>query len=617
MSAWVSDHQLLNFMKELDHHNNDPLQPVSNAESSPKGWLQVKDGQISLVDSDSEATGDWPTAEAMPPLQLVLKGKEVKGAHRIKPNDIVGWKAEQQKLRIDVSSDKMKVHLLLLPDGKFVLKPAAQEKTSRLILQAVEDQCSPLELPSLQTILEEIRRLGLVNYDLGAIAAELSQPTFNPVVIASGKKPVYGKDASLQLFFSEQIQSTYEEIDGVIDYRNHLKIPSVRKGEMIARKIPLKESEQGIDVFGHPVAAPRPKDIIILPRKGVRVAQNEVFALNDGRPRITGDVIKMIDISTTHILTGDVDLKTGNIVFSGDVHIYGNVTDGMIVEALGDVYVSGNVYRATISATGSIYIKGNTVGSQLYSGHFGVLFNRLYTHSTKLNEQLALLRQVAEQLTHMADDRGQSVTDRQLYQLLLESKFRDIPPLCHASLACIANIQSIENHLMSSLKSKLQMMLNKAFLVETDIKAFLHNLQSELVTTIENIRLSEESGVVTDIQQCHLTEIMSNGNIFVRKQGVLQSKLYSKENIIFYQDDAVCRGSELEAGNTISVMIVGGVSGGCTSLKAGKKVMAALIYEGKVQVGPFAQEVLAPIEQACFEIKENRLSVDSINLSVG
>lgn len=617
MSVWVSDDQLLQLMKQLDRQIINPLQPVSSAHSSPKAWLQVKDGEISFALSDDEATGDWPLAEAVPPLRLVVNGIAVKGPQRIMPNDVVGWQVEQRQFRLDVSSDKMKVRLLLLPDGRFALKPSDQENTSRLILKAVDDQSLPIEVPSLPAILEEIHRMGLANYDGAAIVAELAQPTFVPVVIAHGKEPVFGKDASLEIFFNEKIQSSYEEINGIVDYRNHLKIPSVRRGDLIARKIPLKESEPGMDVFGEPVNAPRSKDLIIVPRKRVRLVQNEVFALSDGRPRITGDKIKMIDITTTHVIMGDVDLKTGNIVFSGDINIYGNVTDGMIVEALGDVYVSGDVYRATITATGSIYIKGNIVGSKLYSGHFGVLFNRLFTHSAKLNEQLTLFRQLAGQLMHMAAGRGQSVTERQLYQLLLEKKCRDIPELCRACLGCIANIHSIEKQVMSNIKSKLQMLLNKSFLLNSDINMFLQNLQNELVETIENIRLSEETNVVTDIQQCHLTEIMSNGNIIVRKQGVLQSHFYSKENIIFHESDAVCRGSQLEAGNTISAGIIGGVSGGCTSLKAGKKVEAALIYEGKVTIGRFTHEIVDPLKSACFQIKQNRLSVDTMKLSEG
>jgi hypothetical protein len=153
---------------------------------------------------------------------------------------------------------------------------------------------------------------------------------------------------------------------------------------------------------------------------------------------------------------------------------------------------------------------------------------------------------VAAQLQQLAAARGQAVSERQVHQLLMESKFRDIPELCRAILGSIASIQSIQKDVMMEIKSKLESKAKPLFLQHANLSSFFKSLQQQLIETIESIRRSEESEVRTDIQQCHLTEIMSNGNILIRKQGVLQSKLYSKENIIFYETNSVCRGSELE-----------------------------------------------------------------------
>lgn len=614
MTNYVTEDQLLKLMKQLDRHGKDllPSDALEEKESA-KAWLQIKDGKIAFIPAERESEGDWPIAEAVPPLKLVVNGKTVEGLRQIMPGDEVSWHAEQKKFRIDISPDKMKAWLLLFPDGRCQLRPADQEKTTRLVLRATEDPSLPLSLPTIVTLVEAVKELGLPFFDREAMRAELWAPGYVPVLIAKGKEPVPGKNASLEIFFSEQIESSFEEINGLIDYRNHSKIPSVRMNDLIARKSPLVEGEAGFDVFGNPLPAPQPKDLVLLGRQFVKIVGNEAYALKDGRPRITGDRVKMISITTSHVVAGDVDMKTGNVVFSGDIHIYGNVNDGMIVEALGDVYVGGNVYRATISATGSIYIKGNTLGSQLYSGHFGVLFNRLYNFSTRLNERFTLYRQVAAQLRELAEKRGQVVAERQVFQLLLETKFRDITDLCRSILGCIASIQSIRNGAMDNLKNALEEMLKPAFLQQESIQSFVMELQNQLIRVIELVRLSEESQVVTEIQQCHLTEIMSNGDILIRKQGVLQSQLYSKENIVFFEKDSVCRGSHLEAGDTISAMIVGGVSGGSTSLKAGKKVMASLIYEGKVTIDRYTRDILEPIEKVSFSVKDNRMIAEPFN----
>ncbi len=612
MQEWASDENLLQLIKQLDIQNNGMPTETEVSASVPRAWLKVENGQIHMIGLENRSEGDWPVIEAVPPIRLTVNGEAVHGPIRVKPGDKIDWSADQKSFRIDVSPDKMKAWLLMLPDGRNKLRLVDEEKTDRLVLRAVEDPDAPMNLPGLQTILQAIQDLGILHYDLPAIMKEIHTPTYAPILLGKGQEPVPGTDAALELFFNENIEISFEEVNGAVDFRNYLKIPSVRKGDRIARKVPPSEGIPGYNVFGEIIPAPHPKDFILLGRQNVRVEGNEAFAEKDGRPRVTGQNIKFIDITTAHVIPGDVDLTTGNIVFAGDVHVYGNVTDGMIVEALGNVYVGGNVYRATITATGSIHVKGNTVGSKLYSGHYGVLFNRMFHNATKLNERLGLYRQMADQLMQLAAERGQAVTDRQVHYLLMENKFKDVPELCHNLLGCIFSLQSIQKNTMNELKHKLETLASPYMLQQGEVQTFMLDLQERLVTTIESIRRSEETEVCTDIQQCHLTEIMSNGDILIRRQGVLQSRLSSKKNIIFFQRDSVCRGSELEAELTISAMIVGGVSGGSTKLKAGKKVLAAMIYEGKVVVGKFSKEILEPVENVCFQVKDNRLIIESI-----
>jgi hypothetical protein len=163
---------------------------------------------------------------------------------------------------------------------------------------------------------------------------------------------------------------------------------------------------------------------------------------------------------------------------------------------------------------------------------------------------------------------------------------------------------------MNDLKESLQHFVQtSAYQPKTDQD--VAKLQSLLVETIDFIKRCEEMPVVTDIQQCHLTEILSNGDILIRKQGVLQSKLYAKNNIVFYDKHSVCRGSELEAGGSISAMIVGGVSGGGTVLKAGRKVVVDQIYQGRVTVNKCTTEVLEPMSRVQFVVRGNRLVAES------
>ncbi|MFN2340994.1 MAG: FapA family protein, partial [Halanaerobium sp.] len=59
---------------------------------------------------------------------------------------------------------------------------------------------------------------------------------------------------------------------------------------------------------------------------------------------------------------GDVDLEEGNIDFVGSVKISGDLREGFIVKASGDVEVGGNVAAAEIESGGSVLIKKGFLG---------------------------------------------------------------------------------------------------------------------------------------------------------------------------------------------------------------------------------------------------------------
>ncbi|WP_128659839.1 DUF342 domain-containing protein [Paenibacillus sp. 598K] len=611
MSSRMSEDQLFELISQLELEEDEGAMHDSRPPSiGMRSYLKVEDNRIHLISAGEE--GEDPFIEAAPPLRLKINGELLSGRRQVRPDDLVEWELEETpQFQIKYSPDKMRAWFVLMARECRVLRLQDTPVSTDLLVQA---EPVPYALPQRLTLIDivpELEQSKLVQVDYQAIQRELDQPTYQPVLIAIGKEPTLGRDASLEIYFKEQIVSEFEEVNGMIDYRNHLKIPSVKANDLVARKIPLVPGAPGNDVFGAPIDPPRAKDIMMVAKNHIRITNYEAYALKEGRPRITGERIKLIDITTTHVLPGDVDMKTGNIVFSGDVIIYGNICDGMIVEALGDIYVMGNVYRATATATGSIYIKGNAIGSHLYSGHYGVLFNRLCTHSGSLNSQLQLMRNTMKQLSALAEARKQTVSPRQMFQLLLETKFKQIPLTIKEILLCISNIQQIQNGQLGVLKNKLLELMQRPVVVEVNLNKMLDELQFILIETVDSIKRCEELNVRTELQQCNMTSIMSGGDIVIKKQGVIQSQLFSKGNIVFHDQEAVCRGSQLEAEGAILAMTVGGKSGGSTMLKAGEKIVVSHMYEGRVAVGRFAKDILEPVEHMEFRVRQNRLVMHS------
>ncbi|HZG55316.1 FapA family protein [Paenibacillus sp.] len=553
--------------------------------------------------------------EAIDPLTLIVNGFSKSGRITVIPGDDVAWAAPVPPMfRIDVAEDRMLAWFCLFSKEqhaqKLVVTPSEYNTFRIEVVPDPERIERTLELRDVQLALHEIM---LFKYDGKKLADELEHPTFEKIVIAEGIHPVPTIDGSLELLFNESIESCYEEVNGQVDFRNHLRIPSAKAGDLVARKIPPVKGARGYDIFGGVIEPAAPRDIILVPKQYIQVTPSgDVIALKEGRPRITGDRVKFISINPSYVVSNDVDLKTGNIFFAGDVIVYGNVTDGMTIEALGNVYISGSVYNATITATGSILVKGNVIGGKLYSGHFGVLYNRLFNHSKKLNEQLQNLRNAAKILLTKLEAQGKSVPISQAYQLLAETKFKEIPGTAKEILASIVTIQNIQRDQLEDLKQKLMSLLLPSCYMKVDPVSFLNGLQQHLIETTESIQRCEETDVRMDIPKCQLSTLMSNGDILVRQEGVVQCHLYAKKNIVFYQKNAVCRGSTLESGETISAMTVGGTSGGACNLKAGTKVMVAKMYDGRVFVGRYLKEILEPIEHTKFLIRDNRLTMESI-----
>jgi hypothetical protein len=609
MSSHISENDLLTLIKQLDEMDSircpsESLLTVSEGVNNSDGSVIVKRNKI--IVNDPEGMGLVAIVIPIPPLVLYVNGILVNGETPIRANDEIKWSvAYEQLFTLSVSEDRMQAFFKIHARERYEWRLKDIEKSNRIILEAIEKRDTVIDSISFPEIMASIKDLGIDrNLNYSVIFQELQEFTGEPIVFAVGKPPKPGIDARLEFYFCEKVENIYMEVSGVVDYRDHLHIPSVKKGEIIGRKFSLVVGEPGYDVFGAIIQPNHPKDISVIAEDKVHIdGQGQIIALREGRPRITGTTVKFVQISTAYVITGNVDMGTGHIVFSGDVVVYGDVTENMIIESLGNVYVQGNVFGATITATGSIIIKGNIMNSQLYSGYFGVIYNRLFNTNSQLLTQIRSLTEAARTLMARISERKQQVNPGRIILLLLESKFTDIPKTIKEILTVIANIQNLKRESLMDLKDKLEWFLHPLKLVDIDSLDVFIYIQKLLEETNQSISRMQEISSKINIQQCHLSFLKSNGDILIRREGVLNSDLYSKNNIVFYEDRSVCRGSRLEAGNIISAMNVGGQSCSGIYLKAGKKIVVKNIHSGRVCIGKYCRDIFESLADTTFDEK--------------
>jgi hypothetical protein len=504
----------------------------------------------------------------------------------------------------------MQVYFQLKSKERYAWRLVDTEPMQELILRAEQNKDCVLETVMMTDVMAKIEQMSIKSaIDIDALRRELDHPTYQPVRIARGQEAVPGRDATLKMYFPEQIKSEFFDVSGHVDFRNHLQIPAVKPGDLIAKKIPMEKGVPGCDVFGKTIQPAEPKDIIIVAKPSVELTPDgEIRALRSGRPRITGNRVKTFDVSPVYTVPGDVDIETGNIVFAGDVMVHGNVMDHMMIESLGNVYVYGNVYSATVTATGSIFVRGNVLGGKLYSGNFGVRFNRLYQASKKLGEQIASLIAASRLLIRILESRKQKVQYGQIILLLIEGKFKDIPAMAKELLAILATIQHMRKDEHQELAEMCSVFCHPHQIGRIPDISFQRRFLSLLHTAHHEVaRMRKEKSEVR-LNQCYKSEIKSNGDIIIHRDGVILSSLYAARHILFMEDSTVCRGSALEAGGSIMASIVGGQTGVDTLLKAKVKISVRKMFTGRICVGKRWIDIDRVIEDKTFSIHELDIS---------
>jgi len=190
------------------------------------------------------------------------------------------------------------------------------------------------------------------------LAAFVDKPSYREKVeIAEGLKPVNGKDAYIKYFFeTDQTQIRLKEgTNGRVNFKELNIIQNVVQNQPLAKKIPPEDGVDGQTVTGKILPARSGNDIPMPVGTNVHVNEEDDTILSD----INGQVIianGKINVEPILNVEGDVNLKTGNIIFLGTVVISGNVEDGFSVKAAGNIEVKGTVAKAELDAEGDIII---------------------------------------------------------------------------------------------------------------------------------------------------------------------------------------------------------------------------------------------------------------------
>ena len=200
----------------------------------------------------------------------------------------------------------------------------------------------------------------------------IDKPEYNDkILIAEGTKAKDGKDAYIQYYFeTDQNVRLKEGSNGKIDFKELNIIQNVTENQPLAKKIPAEQGVPGSTVMGKWLPATNGKDITLPVGNNTHVNDEGDTILAD----INGQALVingLVNVEPVYTVNGDVNLKTGNIIFLGTVIVSGNVDDGFSIKASGNIEIHGTVARAELDAEGDIIINqgvNGKNGGHIYAG---------------------------------------------------------------------------------------------------------------------------------------------------------------------------------------------------------------------------------------------------------
>ncbi len=419
-----------------------------------------------------------------------------------------------------------------------------------------------------------------VTLDLAAILPELEQPSGKEIRVAKGIPPIPGHDGILDLFFQEEPVMMLEEVGGKVDYKNRIKIPWVQPGEPIATYKPKKEGMPGRNVLGE-IILPQPvTDLEILTDSTVTEKEGVYFAISSGRPTIrTHGKKKQLMILNQYVHHGDVSLETGNIYFSGDVVIHGNILDGMRVEAMGDIYVLENVYHADLIAGGSIFVYGTIMSSRIFAGKEALFYSLFYQKVFALNEQLERLHGYLE---HMR--KHYPAIDHQLPKtlvLLIDTKLPKLYTQVSNLLTQISDFRLPIPEEIKQLKQVLNLFSHPHRVKKIETWDIYQGLRRVVHQRLEEMEFYSKGDSQIHCSTGSYSLFLTSGNITITGKGTVSCQLEAQQRIQYTGLSSTSRGDRLKA-DEIFLQEVGTPYGETVTIQAREILQAQYIYEANL-----------------------------------
>jgi uncharacterized protein (DUF342 family) len=151
---------------------------------------------------------------------------------------------------------------------------------------------------------------------------------------------------------------------GKVDFRDIQSFTAVKEGQVIARYFPPTPGKPGKTVTGDDIPAKSGENILLPAGKNTQASEDGKFLLA-GKTGVVYKQGNLVHVEEILHITSNVDFSVGNIKYSGDIYITGNIMPGFTIESEGNIQIRGDVEGAkVISRNGSVTIERGVIGKK-------------------------------------------------------------------------------------------------------------------------------------------------------------------------------------------------------------------------------------------------------------
>lgn len=542
------------------------------------GLIWISDGRLFV--KNEKTNGMPPIINPCEGVTLLVNGKECKHLITVCEKDeielIANEYAVDAEISVDISDDGLKAFLNYAPSKLVKNIILDSSPINKLDIQVAQQVIETRFIP-LKQLTDSLSASGVIyGIDQSKLEEICEKNIPGRYQIAEGLAAVRPQDDSIEYFFeNEEATEVKPKTNdaGRIDYKNISSFHSVNIGQVIAEVHMGAPGKDGVTVTGQPIPAGDAKKLTIAPSFSIRYDEKTgiIRANKPGRPfRQEKSNVITIQIYDS-VSVDEVNMKTGNIHFKGDIEVKKNVCESMEVVARQDVIIRGNVEFASIYAGNNITIKGTAITSKINAAMNEVVAKDpaplLQMLTNGIDELIWNVKQV--QLEDLNTQKANSFPE--LIRSLLNGKNKQLPAIVYEVINSLRryNYDVEDNFILMLMKKTRSLMGNTSEIADL---YSLYKISSDLKELFSDKNTVPVRGSIT-LSSAVNCEVTALGNIQVLGRGCVNSKLSSNGKVIV---TGYVRGGQIRAEKGIEINTSGS--------ERGSKIFLAVPQDSYIQI---------------------------------